>query len=87
MPLAIHLLKVLRTNPDVETHLVISTGAQMTILQETNMAIADVLALADYVYDNHNVAASIASGTFETAGMIVVPCSMKTVAGIAAWVF
>lgn len=83
MPLAIHLLKVLRTNPDVETHLVISTGAQMTILQETNMAIADVLALADYVYDNHNVAASIASGTFETAGMIVVPCSMKTVAGIA----
>ena len=55
----------------------------MTILQETGMRIEDVKSLADRVYDNDNIGASIASGTFHTDGMIVVPCSMKTVAGIA----
>lgn len=83
MPLAIHLLKILQTNQDVETHLVLSRGTEMTILQETGMRIEDVKSLAHHVYDNDNIGASIASGTFHTDGMIVVPCSMKTVAGIA----
>ena len=83
MPLAIHLLKMLQVTQDVETHLVLSRGAEMTILQETGMRIEDVKSLADCVYDNDNIGASIASGTFHTDGMIVVPCSMKTVAGIA----
>lgn len=82
MPLAIHLLKELKRY-DVEIHLVMSRGAQMTIEQETSLSIDEVKALADVVYDNHNIGASIASGTFDVAGMIVVPCSMKTVAGIA----
>ena len=83
MPLAIHLLKELKANPSIETHLVLTKGAEMTILQETKISIEDVYSLADVVYDNHNIGASIASGTFQVDGMIVIPCSMKTVAGIA----
>ena len=83
MPLAIHLLKELKANPSIETHLVLTKGAEMTILQETKISIKDVYSLADVVYDNHNIGASIASGTFQVDGMIVIPCSMKTVAGIA----
>ena len=62
MPLAIHLLKMLQVTQDVETHLVLSRGAEMTILQETGMRIEDVKSLADRVYDNDNIGASIASG-------------------------
>ena len=73
MPLAIHLLKMLQVTQDVETHLVLSRGAEMTILQETGMRIEDVKSLADRVYDNDNIGASIASGTFHTDGMIDAP--------------
>ncbi|MDD4599454.1 putative UbiX-like flavin prenyltransferase [bioreactor metagenome] len=81
--LGIQLLQILRESPDYETHLVISKGAEETILQETDYKLAEVIALADQVYDINNIGAGIASGTFRTAGMIVIPCSMKTVAGIA----
>lgn len=81
--LGIELLQILKDNPDYETHLVISQGAEATILQETNYTVADVMELADKVYDINNIGASIASGTFKTEGMIILPCSMKTVAGIA----
>ncbi len=81
MPLAFRLLKELK-KCDVEIHLVISYGAELTIKQECKQTLEDFKALADYVYDNHNIGASIASGTFETDGMIIIPCSMKTVAGI-----
>ncbi len=81
--LGIELLQLLKGNPDYETHLVISKGAEETILQETDYQIADVMQLADKVYDINNIGASIASGTYRTEGMIIVPCSMKTVAGIA----
>jgi len=83
MPLAIRLLKILKNISDVETHLVITKGGEMTLLQETSMSIKEVCLLADVVYDYHNIGASIASGTFQVDGMIVIPCSMKTVAGIA----
>lgn len=81
--LGIELLRQLKGNPDYETHLVISKGAEETILQETDYKIADVIKLADKVYDINNIGAAIASGTYKTEGMIIVPCSMKTVAGIA----
>lgn len=58
-------------------------GAEATLACETKLHRADLCALADVVYDNRNMAASISSGSFKTDGMIVVPCSMKTVAGIA----
>jgi 4-hydroxy-3-polyprenylbenzoate decarboxylase len=74
---------VLRDNPRYETHLVLSRGAEETILQETDYKVAEVMGLADKAYGINNIGASLASGTFRTEGMIIVPCSMKTVAGIA----
>lgn len=81
--LGIELLKMLQVCPDYETHLVVSRGAELTIAAETEYSVEGVLKLADYTYDIKNIGASIASGTFKTAGMIIVPCSMKTAAGVA----
>ncbi len=81
--LGIELLTQMARHPDWETHLVISKGARRTIDLETDYRVTQVEALATKTYLLHDVAASIASGTFKTAGMVVVPCSMKTVAGIA----
>lgn len=82
-PLAIRVLKRLRAFPEVESHLIVSRGAELTLRYESGLALEDVTSLADVVHDNGNLGASVASGSFRTAGMIVVPCSMKTVAGIA----
>lgn len=82
--LGIELLKILKENPEWESHLVISRGAEATILQETTYKIEEVAALADKVYSIKDIGASIASGTFKTEGMIILPCSMKTLAGIAS---
>lgn len=82
--LGIELLKVVRENPEWETHLVISKGAEITISDETEYEIEGVKKLADKVYDIKNIGASIASGTFKTEGMVIVPCSMKTIAGITS---
>ncbi len=79
----IRLLEVLRDVADVETHLIMSDAASVTIGLETDYAAKDVLALADVVYSFKNIAAAVASGSFKTAGMVVLPCSMKTLAGIA----
>jgi len=81
--LALQMLEILRESPDWETHLVISNGAEETIIQETEYKPTDVMELADKVYSIRDIGASIASGTFKTEGMVIVPCSMKTVAGIA----
>ena len=78
----IKLLKALR-QCRVETHLVISKSAQKTITLETNYQVSDVESLADYVYDNANVGAPIASGSFKHDGMIIVPCSIKSLSGLA----
>ncbi|MFN2136239.1 MAG: UbiX family flavin prenyltransferase, partial [Candidatus Promineifilaceae bacterium] len=78
----IRLLEVLRSVPDVETHLVASSAAAMTMGMETPYTIEDVKALADVSYRFKDIAAPISSGSFKTDGMIVVPCSMKTLAGI-----
>lgn len=79
----IRLLEVLRNVPEVETHLVVSKGASRTIPLETDFALEDVVGLADAVHDVANVAAPISSGSFPTMGMVVAPCSMKTLSGIA----
>jgi 4-hydroxy-3-polyprenylbenzoate decarboxylase len=79
----IRLLEVLSGVPDVETHLIISTAGAQTIGLETKYSAADVMAMADVTYRFNDIAAAISSGSFKTAGMIVIPCSMKTLAGIA----
>ncbi|WP_115716651.1 UbiX family flavin prenyltransferase [Amedibacterium intestinale] len=83
IPLAVRLLKELKKQPEVETHLVMTRGAEMTLHQETPYSLKEICDMADVVYNNHNLGASIASGTFQNDGMIVIPCSMKTIAGIA----
>ncbi|HCA7080312.1 TPA: UbiX family flavin prenyltransferase [Citrobacter sedlakii] len=83
-PLGVALLQVLRQMPEVETHLVMSKWAKTTIELETPWRARDVAALADYCYSPADQAATISSGSFRTDGMIVIPCSMKTLAGIRA---
>ena len=77
------MLKALRMQEDCEIHLVITQGAIENFKYETDMDIKEVMKLADYCYDDKNMAASISSGSFRTDGMIVIPCSMKTVSAIA----
>ena len=77
------MLKALRMQEDCEIHLVITQGAIENFKYETDMEIKEVMKLADYCYDDKNMAASISSGSFRTDGMIVIPCSMKTVSAIA----
>ncbi len=78
----IRLLEVLKEVEDVETHLVASDATAITVGLETNMTIEEVRALADVNYRFNDIAAPISSGSFKTDGMIVLPCSMKTLAGI-----
>lgn len=80
--LGIRLLEVLRSMA-VDVHLVISPAAKATIAQETTWKISDVLALAEVVHNHADIGASIASGSFTTSGMVVAPCSIKTLSGIA----
>lgn len=79
----IRLLEVLAALPDVETHLVMSTAAATTIGLETDYSPEEVRQLATVDYRFKDIAAAISSGSFKTDGMIVIPCSMKTLAGIA----
>lgn len=79
----IRLLEVLRDVPSIETHLVMSTAAAQTIGIETDYTAAEVEAMANVVYRFRDIAAAISSGSFRTSGMVVIPCTMKTLAGIA----
>jgi 4-hydroxy-3-polyprenylbenzoate decarboxylase len=79
----IRLLEVLQSVQDVETHLVISPSGSQTIGLETEYSTAGVNALADVNYRPNDIAAAISSGSFKTHGMVVIPCTMKTLAGIA----
>lgn len=80
--LGIRLLEVLQSM-DIETHLIISPTARQTITNETEWALSDVLALANVTYDYEDTGAVIASGTYSTMGMVVIPCSIKTLSAIA----
>jgi len=79
----IRLLEVLDTVEGVEVHLVISNAGMKTIALETDRSIEEVEGLADRCYRVGDIAAAVASGSFSTAAMVVVPCSMKTLSGIA----
>jgi 4-hydroxy-3-polyprenylbenzoate decarboxylase len=81
---AVRLLQVLREVPGVETHLVISAPGKKTLVAETDYAVKDVEALAHAVYDNRDIGCALASGSFRTSGMAVVPCSIKTAAAVAS---
>ena len=79
----IRLLEVLKELEDVETHLIITEAAKKNIQLESDWKVKEVEALADFVYKNNNLAASISSGSFRTEGMVVAPCSVKTLSGLA----
>lgn len=79
----IRLLEVLRGVADVETHAIISTAAKRTIGLETDYTVTQVEALADKLYNFYDLAASVSSGSFKTMGMVVAPCAIKTLSGIA----
>jgi 4-hydroxy-3-polyprenylbenzoate decarboxylase len=81
---AVRLLEALREDPGVEIHLVMSAAAKRTIAEETDLGPRQVEALAHVVYDDRDVGASLASGSFRTAGMIVAPCSIKTLSALAS---
>ncbi|WP_433639843.1 UbiX family flavin prenyltransferase [Kluyvera georgiana] len=78
----VRMLEVLQSVPDVETHLVMSLAARQTLSLETDLSLREVQALADVVHDARDIAASISSGSFKTAGMAILPCSIKTLSGI-----
>lgn len=80
---AIRLLQALRDVPDVETHLVVSAAGILNIKHELDMTRAQVQTLADQVYSVRDVGAALASGAFPTAGMVIVPCSIRTLAAVA----
>lgn len=81
----IRLLQLLR-QLDVETHLVMSKSAQVTLAYESDLSVADVRALADVNHANTDIGAAISSGSFKVQGMIVAPCSIKTMSEIATGV-
>ena len=78
----IRLLEILKKLP-IETHLVVTKAGQLTRAYETDLTLDDLKALADVYHAPHDIAASIASGSFKTMGMIIAPCSMNTLAEIA----
>lgn len=78
----VRLLQVLQPLAEVETHLVMSQAARQTLALETDFNLREVQALANVVHDVRDIAASISSGSFKTLGMVILPCSMKTLSGI-----
>ena len=78
----VRLLEVLGAMKDVETILIMSNSAKLTIVHETGRSVAEVTALATETLNNSDIAATVSSGSYPTDGMIVAPCSMKTLSGI-----
>jgi len=79
----IRLLEILSARKDIETHLVISEAGELNIRHETDWKIEAIKALADYYYDINDIGARLASGSFKRDGMIVAPCSIKTLSALA----
>ena len=79
----IRLLEVLAKKKDIETHLIVSSAAEVNIRAETSYKLEDIKALADYNYDINDTGARLSSGSFKRDGMIVAPCSIKTMSALA----
>ncbi|NVD96581.1 UbiX family flavin prenyltransferase [Massilia sp. BJB1822] len=79
----VRLLQILKDMPAVETHLVVSEAAVLTLHEETGLQRREVEALAHVVHKPQNIGAAIASGSFQSDGMVIAPCSMKTLAAVA----
>jgi 4-hydroxy-3-polyprenylbenzoate decarboxylase len=79
----LRLLQHLRSTPEVETHLIVSDAAVLTLHQETGWQRKEVEALADVVHKLRDIGAAVASGSFQSDGMVVAPCSMRTLAAVA----
>ncbi len=79
----VRALEMLRARGDVQTHLIMSASGARTLTEETDFSLAQVKALADHVHHSRDIGAAIASGSFTTLGMLVAPCSVKTLSGIA----
>ena len=79
----IRFLELLRGVPDLETHLVVSDAGRRTIAEETDWAVRDVEALATRKYSDKDIGAALASGSFKTDGMVIVPCSIKSASAVA----
>ena len=79
----IRLLEILQKLPEIDTLLIISKAAKRTIVLETDYKVDQVEKLADEVLPDHDIAASVSSGSYKTSGMVVIPCSIKTLSGIA----
>ncbi|RPI42478.1 MAG: UbiX family flavin prenyltransferase [Betaproteobacteria bacterium] len=79
----IRALEILRAQAGIETHVILSPSAARTIAEETDYSIEQVRALGDTIYSHKDIGAAISSGSFRTEGMLVAPCSVKTLSGIA----
>ncbi len=79
----VRLMETLNGRDDLETHLIVSRGAEKTIPVETDCSVADVKVLASVVHELDDIAASISSGSFKTEGMVIAPCSMNTLSAVA----
>ena len=79
----VRALQVLQAIPTIETHLILSAAAKRTLVEETDWTVDAVEAMADVVHNHRDIGASVASGSFQTDGMLVAPCSIKTLSGIA----
>ena len=81
-PLALELLEQLREMPQVETHVILSRCGELTLQHEAGLTRSDLEPLCTRLYDNEDYGAGPASGSFQTLGMVIIPCSMKTLAGV-----
>lgn len=81
--LGIRTLEFLQEIKEIETYLIISQAAEITIAHETERSLSEITALADVHYDNQKIDASIASGSYKTIGMIIIPCSVKSLSAVA----
>lgn len=82
LPILIQCLKLIKEQEEFESYLIMTESAKLTLEHETELKVEEVESLADYVLDQSEIGAGPASGSFKTEGMVIVPCSMKTIAGI-----